>query len=90
MNNCELHIRLKEILKEKKLTNKEFAQMIGKAPQYVSNIVNGTKPISITQLLEISKILNIEFYELFTERKKPINNNANCPHCGKLIKIRLE
>lgn len=90
MNNNELHIRLKEILKEKGLTNKGFAQMIGKTPQYVSNIVNRTKPISLTQLLEISNILDIEFYELFTERKEPITNTCTCPHCGKPIKVHLE
>lgn len=38
---------------------------MGKAPQYVSNIINGGKGASISTLIEVAKSLDVEFRDLF-------------------------
>lgn len=58
-------LRIKEILVEKGLTSKELAMRMEKAPQYVSNIINGGKGISVSTLIDIAKALEVEFRELF-------------------------
>lgn len=58
-------LRIKEILIEKGISSKELALRMGKAPQYVSNIINGGKGISVSTLIEIAKALKVEFKDLF-------------------------
>lgn len=58
-------LRIKEILLEKGLSSKELAIRMEKAPQYVSNIINGGKGISVSTLIDIAKALEVEFRELF-------------------------
>ena len=64
--NTELYI--KDILKAKGITSKELASMLGKAPQYVSNIINGGKGASISTLEEISTALNVPMWQLFASQ----------------------
>ena len=52
-----VELRIKEILKERKMTSKSLAEGMGKAPQYVSNVINGGKGVSINSLEEIAKYL---------------------------------
>lgn len=61
--NTDLYI--KDILKTKGITSKELASMLGKAPQYVSNIINGGKGASISTLEEIAAVLNVPMWQLF-------------------------
>jgi transcriptional regulator with XRE-family HTH domain len=58
-------LRIKEILNEKGMTSKELAEKMGKSKQYISNILTGGKGMSIATLVEIAKILDIEFRDLF-------------------------
>ena len=69
-----LKLRIKEILKSKGITSKEFAAQIGKAPQYVSNIINGGKGASMATLSEIADALGVEMGDLFTSSQ---NKNEN-------------
>ena len=39
--------------------------MFGKAPQYISNIINGGKGASISTLEEIATALNVPMWQLF-------------------------
>lgn len=90
----EVKLRVKEILSEKDMTLKELAEKMGKFPQYISNVVNGKKGVSVSSLMEIADALDVEIGDLFARKKddgeKPIEVASVCPHCGKLIKIRIE
>ena len=55
----------KEILKEKGISQIELAEKMGKSKQYISNILTGGKGMSISTLVEIAKILDVEFRDLF-------------------------
>ena len=50
-------LRIKEILKEKGISQIELAEKMGKSKQYISNILTGGKGMSIATLVEIAKIL---------------------------------
>lgn len=53
-------LRIKDILSDKNMTSKELAEKMGKAPQYVSNIINGGKGASISTLTEVAKALDFD------------------------------
>lgn len=63
--NTDLYI--KDILKYKGITSKELATMLGKAPQYISNIINGGKGASLSTLEEIATALNTPMWQLFAK-----------------------
>ena len=82
-------LRIKEILKERNMTGKSLAESMGKAPQYISNVINGGKGVSINSLEEIAKHLNVPISSLFADSKSS-GGSLVCPHCGKELKITLE
>lgn len=82
-----MELRIKEILSEKGITQKELCEMLGKSKQYVSNIVNGRGSISVPVLEEIAKVLSVPVASLFADYDKKPENAALCPHCGKAIKL---
>ena len=49
-------LRIKEILKEKGISQIELAEKMGKSKQYISNILTGGKGMSIATLVEIAEI----------------------------------
>lgn len=63
-------LRIKDILSDKNMTSKELADRMGKAPQYISNIINGGKGVSIPTLIEIAKYLDVEFRDLFASTRQ--------------------
>ena len=63
-------LRIKHILSDKNMTSKELADRMGKAPQYISNIINGGKGVSIPTLIEIAKYLDVEFRDLFASTRQ--------------------
>lgn len=58
-------LRLKEILRERAMTNREFARMLGKKPQYTNAVVNGRVGVSLNMLTKMAEALNIPLKELF-------------------------
>lgn len=58
-------LRIKDILKDKNISSKELATLLNKAPQYVSNIINGGKGASLSTLSEIAETLGVGMGDLF-------------------------
>ena len=83
-------LRIKEILDEKGLSQKEFAEMMGKSPQYISNILNADQGVSVNILIEFAKTLQVDFRDLFASTKEDRTTTVTCPHCGKPIEIELK
>ena len=82
-------LRIKEILKERNMTSKSLAESMGKAPQYISNVINGGKGVSINSLEEIAKHLEVPISSLFADSKSS-NGTLVCPHCGHELKIEIK
>ncbi len=87
-----VELRIKEILKERNMTGKSLAESMGKAPQYISNVINGGKGVSINSLEEIAKHLDVPISSLFADYNE--ENGASgkfvCPHCGKELSIEIK
>lgn len=84
-------MRIKELLKEKGITQKEFADKLGMTTVGLSQILNG-KP-SYTTLEKIASALDVQVWELLVSRdeivgdQEPGGSSIICPHCGGTIKF---
>jgi transcriptional regulator with XRE-family HTH domain len=80
-------LRIKDILAEKNITYRELSERMGKAPQYINNIINGGKGVSIATLVEIARTLNVEFRDLFAYTGSKSQINGYLKVNGKLYEI---
>lgn len=80
-------LRVKELCREKGLTQKMLAEKIGVAEISLSRSINGNP--SLDTLNKIASALGVPIAELFEQSNK---NTAilTCPHCGKNINIKAE
>lgn len=82
--------RIKELLKERNLTQKEFAEMLGISPV---GLYQQLKAPSYPTLQKWSAVLNVPIWQLFASHEEVNNENKDlklvCPHCGKKIHVRL-
>jgi transcriptional regulator with XRE-family HTH domain len=62
-------LRLKEILKEKKITGKDLAPKVGLSETAMSNAVKGQSVPKASILLKIAKELDVDLRELFISTK---------------------
>lgn len=67
-------MRIKEILKEKGLTQVEFANQLGITRVGLNQLING-KP-SYTTLEKLAKVLKVEIWELFVSPVEVANRNT--------------
>ncbi len=85
-------MRIKEVIKEKGYTQKEFAEKLGMSTVGLAQIVAG-KP-SYTTLEKIADALGVEIWELLVSKDEIVGKkdalSLTCPHCGKSINIKVE
>lgn len=87
-------MRIKELIKEKGFTQKEFADKLGMTTVGLSQILSG-KP-SYTTLEKIASALGVEIWELLVSKEEIIGKQETksptiiCPNCGKEITIKVE
>lgn len=63
---------LRQIRKERALTQKELAKLLGVKPSVISRYETGSLTPSAKRLEELSNILNVDFEILFSGLEKPI------------------
>lgn len=76
-------MRILELSKERGLTQKELAEMIGLSPVGLSKSINGN-PTKET-LQKIADALEVHISELFIA---PSDNCFRCPKCGTTLEIK--
>ena len=76
-----MSLRIKEILKEKGLSQKDLAKLLNVTDVTISKILNGSP--TLTTLEKIAAALGVEVSELFA----PSCNVIRCPHCGAVLEI---
>lgn len=76
-------MRIKELLKEKHITQKELAARMGISDGTLSNILSGRFSPTKDTLQRIADALGVDIAELFT----PV---VRCPHCGHVLRIRVD
>ena len=86
-------MRIKELLKEKGLTQQELADMVGVSYQSMKQTLNA-QSVTTSTLEKISTALNVPMWQLFAspEEVQPKKDvlSLTCPHCGKEINIKVE
>ncbi len=60
----ELLNRIKVVLAEKNMSNKQLAEMLGKDPAVVSKWVTNTNQPNVETLIQIAKVLKVSVDEL--------------------------
>jgi transcriptional regulator with XRE-family HTH domain len=76
-------MRIKEEIKNKGLTVKEAAKLMGVAPSALSRVINGNTTVEMLE--RIAKVINVPVTQFFENQ-----NSTICPHCGGKIKISKE
>lgn len=86
-------MRIKELLKEKGLTQQELADMVGVSYQSMKQTLNAPS-VTTSTLEKIATALNVPMWQLFAspEEVQPKKDglSLNCPHCGKSINVKVE
>ena len=82
-----MQIRIKDLLKEKKVTSIWLASIVWITQPSMSNIMNGKINPSLDTLEKIAAALNVPFIELF---EAPSSGSIICPKCGTSIKLTAE
>ena len=77
-----MQLRVKEILKERGLSQKDLAGKMGVAEISLSRSINGNP--SMDTLIKMAEALDVEMGELFSARSK---DEIICPKCGARFKI---
>lgn len=77
-------LRIKELLKDKDITQNQLAEMLGITHGAMSATINGNPRLSTLE--KIAEVLDVPITDLF----ESISLNATCPHCGKPLKINIE
>lgn len=87
-------MRIKEVLKEKHLTQQELADKMGVSLSAVKQMLNADSLTTAT-LEKIATALNVPTWHFLINPADIMPNQAlitngvviNCPHCGKTLKI---
>lgn len=80
---------IKELLKERSMTQKELAQKIGISTVSLNRYMTGNP--SVSSLEKVAEALNVEISELFVHRKTVETVPAfKCPHCGNKLYIEIK
>ena len=81
--------RIKEILKEKKLTLNELADKLGVSRQALSKQAKGIMLVETAE--KIAAMLDVPLWQLFASpdevRRSDTAGTVRCPHCGKRYKL---
>ena len=78
-----IKLRVKEVLREKGITQKELAERLGITEVGLSKSLGESGNPSLSTLSKIAVVLEVDFTELFKAEKDTIT----CPNCGKRFKM---
>lgn len=81
--------RIKELLKERNMTQKELAQKIGTSAASLNRYITGNP--SISSLEKVAEALGVEISELFVHRDTAETDSfITCPHCRNKFRIIIK
>ena len=81
-------LRLKEVLKEKKMSGKGLAEAVNVTPVSISNIAQGNSFPKPELLIEIANTLDVDVSELFNKTKDVTHLNGFIEYKGNIHKIK--
>ena len=77
-------LRIDTILKQQNISTQELASRLGVSPQYVSEVVNERKNITISSLSRFAQALHVPIAALFDVYKDDFMSvgQFQCANCG--------
>lgn len=96
-NYDKMNTRIKELIKEKGYTQKDFAEKLGMTYQSLFQIINGQP--SMPSLIKIAEALGVELWELFADGREIAaryqeqdeeTGTLLCPHCGNECELHVK
>ena len=85
-------MRIKELLKEKRMTQQELADKMNVTLSAVKQMVSA-ESLTTTTLEKIATALDVPMWQLFaspSEVQKENDGGYKCPNCGYPLKIKVE
>lgn len=79
-------MRIKEILRDKKMSVTQLAELMSVKQESLSRTINGN-PTKDT-LQKIADALGVHISELFEQPKKEVENEIKCPKCGATLELK--
>lgn len=82
-------MRIKELLKEKRCTQQELADMVGVSYQSMKQTLNASS-VTTSTLEKIATALNVPMWQLFASPEEVTKEAKGkmCPYCGQPIAIK--
>ena len=83
-------LRIDKIMKDQNLSTQELAERMHVSPQYVSEVVNERKNITLAGLAKFADVLQVPMAALidgYHEKEQMGYNSFNCPYCGNVIQV---
>lgn len=83
-------LRIDKIMKVHNISTQELASRMQVTPQYVSEVANGRKNITLTGLAKFAKALHVPIASLlegYHEKDYLEKNTFNCPYCGNILSV---
>lgn len=85
-------MRIKDVLKEKRITQQELADMIGVSYQSIKQTLNAPSVTTAT-LEKIATALNVPMWQLFASPEEVKGNEEDkntivCPNCGAKLELK--
>lgn len=84
-------MRIKEVLKEKGITQQELADKVGVSYQSMKQTLNAPS-VTTSTLEKIAAALDVPLWQLFasSQEVQETKNTITCPHCGKPIELEVK
>lgn len=84
-------LRIDTILKLRDISTQELASRMSVSPQYVSEVVNEKKNITILGLKKFADALQVPIVALFDDYKDEtiVDGQFHCPKCGTTLRVEL-
>ncbi|MCQ2246545.1 MAG: helix-turn-helix transcriptional regulator [Bacteroidaceae bacterium] len=83
-------LRIDRIMKLNNISTQDLAARMHVSPQYVSEVVNERKNITLSGLAKFANALQVPVAALidgYNETDQLCNNHFNCPYCGNVINV---
>lgn len=83
-----IKLRVKDILKEKGITQKELADTLGITEVGLSKSLSDKGNPTIATLENIANALSVDMTDLFEKQPQKGDSELKCPNCGAELEIK--
>ena len=80
---------IKDILKQRGLTQNELAERLGINRVSLSRILSNKNDMRVSTIRKIAEAIGCDVAEFFTPEEAEEHNVVTCPHCGEKLVINL-